>query len=75
MDAVTDYWDLHLLMFPFLQSVSHWHYFLKTNFYKHDVKEAEALVQRLAKDLTNVTDLYQCFKASRSEFVKYLTKC
>ena len=75
MDAVTDYWDLHLLMFPFLQSVSHWHYFLKTNFYKHDVKEAEALVQRLDKDLTNVTDLYQCFKASRSEFVKYLTKC
>jgi hypothetical protein len=72
MGSIPDYWDLKLLMFPFLYWVCHWRYFLCSN----DIFSINAapLVDRLASDLRNAEGLYVAFRQSSDDFVRYLTQ-
>tara|TARA_A100001015_G_scaffold312178_1_gene416826 strand:+ start:3526 stop:5202 length:1677 start_codon:yes stop_codon:yes gene_type:complete len=74
MDNVEDYWDCSLLMFPFLQFVTHWQYFLKSNYVDAEGDAVFKLTHRLSTDLTQVNELYQLFKQSPQDFVSYLVK-
>ena len=67
-----DYWDLPLLMFPFLQFVSHWYDFLQHHF-KH-YSDVNGLINRLHDDLNDPKELTSAFKQSDETFIKYLTK-
>tara|TARA_Y100001935_G_scaffold254074_1_gene262007 strand:+ start:727 stop:2394 length:1668 start_codon:yes stop_codon:yes gene_type:complete len=71
---VIDYWDIHLLMFPFLQWVSHWRYFLEANYGQLNAPLVNRLVERLCNDLINPKDLYVNFISSKDAFISYITK-
>lgn len=74
MSNVIDYWDIHLLMFPFLQWVSHWRYFLEANYGQLNAPLVNRLIERLCNDLTNPKDLYVNFISSKDAFISYITK-
>lgn len=74
MSKVIDYWDIHLLMFPFLQWVSHWCYFLETNFGQVNNPLVGRLIEQLRNDLTNPKNLYTHFISSDDAFISYITK-
>ncbi|MEC8677304.1 MAG: hypothetical protein VXX85_00450, partial [Candidatus Margulisiibacteriota bacterium] len=67
-----DYWDLPLLMFPFLQWVSHWYDFLKNHYSNYT--DVNGLINRLHDDLNDPKQLLSVFKQSDDEFIKYLTE-
>ena len=67
-----DYWDLPLLMFPFLQWVSHWYDFLLNHYSNYN--GVKALTDRLHHDLRDPHQLITVFKESDHEFIEYITK-
>ena len=67
-----DYWDLPLLIFPFLQWVSHWYDFLKNHYSNYT--DVNGLINRLHDDLNDPKQLLSVFKQSDDEFIKYLTE-
>ena len=69
-----DYWDLYLLMFPYLQWVSHWGYFLSDNYVPQHHGLVQPLYERLAKDCQNPATLYDAFRASATDFIAYITR-
>tara|TARA_A100001015_G_scaffold274948_1_gene331779 strand:+ start:2649 stop:4241 length:1593 start_codon:yes stop_codon:yes gene_type:complete len=72
MDDITDYWDVHMLLFPFLQFVSHWVYFVTTNYAGFDHQTVSQLLHRFTKDLSDLEPLYKRFKQSSDAFIDYL---
>ena len=66
-----DYWDLELLMFPFLQFVSHWYDFLLNHYSNYS--DIQRLINRLHNDLINPKQLLSVFKQSDYDFIEYLT--
>ena len=62
------YWDAQLLMFPFLQWVTHWHDFLQRYYSSY----SQPLIHRLAHDLTHPRQLYETFKSGPTDVLNYL---
>lgn len=73
MPNVIDYWDIYLIMFPFLQWASHWRYFLEANYGQLQSPKINCLVERLSHDLAHPKDLYAAFISSEDAFISYLT--
>ena len=62
------YWDAQLLMFPYLQWVTHWHDFLQRYYRSY----SQPLIQRLKHDLSYPKQLYEMFKSGPMVFLDYL---
>ena len=62
MSGQVDYWDLKLLMFPFLPWVCHWRYFLDANYKR--IPSSVGLIDQLTGDLRYVKPLYEAFRTS-----------
>jgi hypothetical protein len=71
MSKDLEYWDASLLLFPFLQWVTHWNDFLKR--YYSDHNDVAVIKDRLTKDCRYAEPLYTIFKTSADEFIDYLT--
>ena len=69
-----DYWDIYLLMFPFLQWVTHWQYFLRSNYCNQGELSVDRLADRLKKDLAQPENLYDKFVSSKESFIRYITE-
>ncbi|MEK9726783.1 MAG: hypothetical protein VW397_01610, partial [Candidatus Margulisiibacteriota bacterium] len=68
-----EYWDAQLLLFPFLQWVSHWADFLARYFNAYPT--ALPLVNRLKNDLKNSQSLYDHFIDNSSDSIlSYITR-
>lgn len=68
-----DYWDIYLLMFPFLGWVAHWHYFLSSHYSPVITSQNFHLfMDRLSSDLCDVKALYHQFR-SDDGFISYIT--
>ena len=73
MDGVIDYWDGSLLMFPFLQWVTHWHHFLDTNYNVEEQGDIHLLCARIKRSLSKPDELYHHFQTEDS-MINFLTK-
>ena len=71
MSGQVDYWDLKLLMFPFLPWVCHWRYFFDANYKR--IPSSVGLIDQLTGDLRYVKPLYEAFRTSSDAFISYLT--
>ena len=72
-ELMVDFYDCYLLMFPFLQWVTHWVSFLELN-YSQNLK-VQTLIQRLKNDLNDTETIYSKFKENSADrFITYLTQ-
>ena len=67
-----EYWDAQLLLFPYLQWVTHWVDFLKRHYRVY--AESRDLIERLSSNLTHSQPLFESFKSSPTEFLNYITR-
>jgi hypothetical protein len=71
-ENIPDFYDAHLLMFPFLQWITHWVDFLE--FYYCDYPAVQKIIKKLKVDLKSPKELYYLFQQSPHEqLIKYLT--
>ena len=71
MSQDLEYWDASLLLFPFLQWVTHWNDFLKR--YYGTYADVAVIKDRLTNDCRYTEPLYTIFKTSAEAFIDYLT--
>ena len=69
-----DYWDLYLLMFPFLQWVDHWAHFLSQYYVNDQYPQIQQLYDLLMAEIKCPKQLYSLFADDQKDaFISFIT--